>query len=156
MLKDFKTAPRLVSVLENAVVANGRLQGRKLDHGAFATPELSFDGRQIVFAWTANREHKWVFSPGTVFHLFKINADGTQLTQLTDGDVNDFDPCWLPNGRIAFVSERRGGHIRCFGDMQVRTYTLFSMQADGSDITPLSYYETSEWGPSVNNEGQLV
>ena len=156
VLKDFKTAPRLVSVLENAVVANGRLQGRKLDHGAFATPELSFDGRQIVFAWTANREHKWVFSPGTVFHLFKINADGTQLTQLTDGDVNDFDPCWLPNGRIAFVSERRGGHIRCFGDLQVRTYTLFSMQGDGSDITPVSYYETSEWGPSVNNEGQLV
>ena len=155
-LRNFKTSPRLVNVLENAVVANGRLQGRKLDHGAFATPDLSFDGRQVVFAWTANREHKWVFSPGTVFHLFKVNADGTQLTQLTDGDVNDFDPCWLPNGRIAFVSERRGGYIRCFGDLQVRTYTLFSMNADGSDLTPLSYYETSEWNPSVNNEGQLV
>lgn len=156
LLRDFKTAPRLVNILENAVVQNGRLKGRKLDHGAFATPDLSFDGRQIVFAWTANREHKWVFAPGTVFHVFKVNADGTGLTQLTDGDVNDFDPCWLPNGRIAFVSERRGGHIRCFGDLQVRTYTLFSMAADGSDITPLSYYETSEWNPSVNNDGQLV
>jgi hypothetical protein len=155
-LKDFKHSPRLVNLLEAAVVENGRLKGRKLDHGAFATPDLSFDGRRIVFAWTANREHKWVFSPQTVFHLFQVNADGTGLRQLTDGDVNDFDPCWLPNGRIAFVSERRGGHIRCFGDLQVRTYTLFAMNADGSDIQPLSYYETSEWNPSVNNQGQLV
>jgi hypothetical protein len=155
-LKDFKTTPRLVNILENAVVQNGRLKGRKLDHGAFATPDLSFDGRQIVFAWTANCEHKWVYAPGTVFHLFRINVDGTGLTQLTDGDVDDFDPCWLPDGRMAFISERRGGFIRCFGGLQVRNYTLFSMKADGTDIVPLSYYETSEWNPSVNNDGKLV
>ena len=156
VLKDFKTSPRLVNILENAVVQNGRLKGRKLDHGAFATPDLSFDGRQIVFAWTANSEHKWVYAAKTVFHLFKVNVDGTGLTQLSDGDEDDFNPCWLPNGRIAFVSERRGGFIRCFANLQVRNYTLFSMKADGTDIVPLSYYETSEWNPSVNNDGQLV
>ncbi len=156
LLKDFQTSPKLVNILENAVVQNGRLKGKKLDHGAFATPDLSFDGKQIVFAWTENREHKWVYAAKTVFHLFKVNVDGTGLTQLTDGDVDDFDPCWLPNGRIAFVSERRGGFIRCFGALAVRNYTLFSMKEDGSDIVPLSYYETSEWNPSVNNEGQLV
>ncbi|MEI6645631.1 MAG: hypothetical protein WCP12_06305, partial [bacterium] len=155
-LKDFKTSPRLVNLLENSVVQSGRLKGRKLDHGAFATPDLSFDGKRIVFAWTANREHKWIYAASTVFHLFSVNADGTDLTQLTDGDEGDFDPCWLPDGRIAFVSERRGGFIRCFGNLQVRNYTLFSMKADGTDIVPLSYYETSEWNPSVNNEGKLV
>jgi len=31
----------------------------------------------------------------------------------------------------------------------VRSYTLFSMLDDGSDITPMSYFETSEWNPSV-------
>lgn len=156
VLKDFKTSPRLVNLLENAVVQNGRLKGRKLDHGAFATPDVSFDGRRIVFAWTANSEHKWIYAAKTVFHLFSVNADGTGLTQLTDGDEGDFDPCWLPDGRIAFVSERRGGFIRCFWGLQVRNYTLFSMKADGTDIVPLSYYETSEWNPSVNNEGKLV
>ena len=155
-LNDFKSSPRLVNILENAVVQSGRLKGRKLDHGAVATPDLSFDGRRIVFAWTSNSEHKWVYAAKTVFHLFSVNADGTDLVQLTDGDEGDFDPCWLPSGRIAFVSERRGGFIRCFTDLQVRTYTLFSMKADGTDIVPLSYYETSEWNPSVNNAGQLV
>ncbi|MCX7009031.1 MAG: hypothetical protein NTY53_17580, partial [Kiritimatiellaeota bacterium] len=97
-----------------------------------------------------------MFAENTVFHLFKVNVDGTGLTQLTEGDTDDFGPCWLPNGRIAFVSERRGGYIRCFSGLAVRNHTLFSMQADGTDIVPLSYFETTEWNASVNHAGQLV
>ncbi len=157
IVKNYKTQPEIVNVLADSVVGNGRLKGRKLDYGAFATPDLSFDGRTIVFAWTENSEHKWIQSKKTCFHLFKVNVDGSNLVQLTDGAYNDFSPCWLPDGRIAFVSERRGGYIRCFAAyLKVRSYTLFSMNADGSDIVPLSYFETSEWNPSVNNDGQLV
>ena len=157
LLRNFKTEPEIVNILEDSVVQNGRLKGRKLDHGAFATPDLSFNGKTIVFAWTENKEHRWVASKKTAFHLFKVGVDGSNLVQLTDGPLNDFDPCWLPNGRIAFVSERRGGYIRCFAaTLKVPSYTLFSMQADGSDIQPLSYFETSEWNPSVDNDGRLV
>ncbi|MEI6499783.1 MAG: LamG-like jellyroll fold domain-containing protein, partial [Armatimonadota bacterium] len=157
VLQNFKTKPRVVNVLANSVVRNGRLQGQKLDHGAFTSPDLSYDGRTIVFAWTGNREHRWTYSKDTCWHLFRVNVDGSNLVQLTDGPFDDITPCWLPNGRIAFSSERRGGYIRCFAaSLKVRNYTLFSMKLDGSDITPLSYYETSEWHPSVNNEGQLV
>lgn len=157
IVRNFKGTPEIVDVLANSVVQNGRLKGRKLDYGAFATPDLSYDGQSIVFAWTENSEHKWVYSKKTCFHLFRVDVDGSNLIQLTDGAFNDFDPCWLPDGRIAFVSERRGGYIRCFAAyLKVRNYTLFSMRDDGSDIRPLSYFETSEWNPSVNNEGQLV
>jgi hypothetical protein len=157
LIRNYTTQPEIVDVLADAVVQNGRMKGQKLDHGAFATPDLSYDGKTIVFAWTANAEHQWIYSRDKSFHLFRVNADGTNLVQLTDGAYNDFDPCWLPDGRIAFVSERRGGYIRCFAaNLKVRSYTLFSMRHDGSDIVPLSYFETSEWNPSVNNEGQLV
>ncbi|MBM4081208.1 MAG: hypothetical protein FJ278_16010, partial [Planctomycetes bacterium] len=40
--------------------------------------------------------------------------------------------------------------------LKVRNYTLFSINADGSDIEPLSYFETGEWNPSVNHDGQIV
>lgn len=156
-IKDYKHHPEAVNILADSVVENGRLQGRKLDYGAFATPDLSYDGKSVVFAWTENAEHKWIYSEKKCFHLFKVNVDGTGLVQLTDGAYNDFDPCWLPNGRIAFVSERRSGYIRCFSAyLKVRSYTLFSMTDTGDDIKPLSYFETSEWNPSVNNDGQLV
>lgn len=157
IIRNYKGKPEIINVLGNAVVQNGRLKGCKLDYGAFATPDLSYDGKTIVFAWTENAEHQWIYSKKKCFHLFKVHVDGSNLVQLTDGAFNDFDPCWLPNGRIAFISERRGGYIRCFAQyLKVRTYTLFSMQEDGGDIRPMSYFETSEWNPSVNNQGQLV
>ena len=157
IVHNYKTQPEVVDLLAGSVAQNGRLKGTKLDYGAFATPDLSYDGKRIVFAWTENAEHRWIYSQKKCFHLFSVNVDGSDLRQLTDGDVNDFSPCWLPDGRIAFVSERRGGYIRCFAAyLKVRSYTLFSMRDDGSDITPLSYFETSDWNPSVNNDGQLV
>ena len=83
-----------------------------------------------------------------------MNIDGSGLEQLTDGTWNDFDPCWLPNGRIAFVSERRGGYLRC--GRVCPTYTLFDMGADGGNIRCLSYHETNEWHPSVTHDGRII
>ncbi|MFA7693584.1 MAG: hypothetical protein GX117_13310 [Candidatus Hydrogenedentes bacterium] len=156
-INSFKTRPEIVDILKDARVQKGRLKGQILDYGAFATPDLSYDGSSILFAWTENEDHRWIHTQERCFHLFKVNTDGSGLMQLTDGAYNDFDPCWLPDGRIAFVSERRGGYIRCFDAyLKVPSFTLFSMDEDGGDIQPLSYFETSEWNPSVNNEGQLV
>lgn len=157
LVRNYKGQPQVADVTGGAAVQDGRLRGARLDHGAFATPDLSFDGRTIAFAWTENTEHRWSYGAKSTFHLFRVNTDGSDLRQLTDGGHNDFDPCWLPNGRVAFVSERRGGHIRCFDEyLKVRNYTLFSIRDDGSDIVPMSYFETSEWNPTVNNEGQVV
>ena len=144
--------PKLTDILANAVVQNGRLKGQKLE-GSFLSPELSFDGKEILFAHTSCKDSDW--SSGRSFHIFRVNVDGTDLRQLTDGSWNDFDPCWLPNGRIVFISERRGGFGRCH-PRPVPTYTLFSMNRDGGDIVPLSYHETNEWNPSINNDGMIV
>ena len=148
--------PTVRNLLERARVENGRLAGQPLTPGAFLSPDLSYDGSEILFAYTQNSEHEWVWSPETTFNLFRVRADGTGLRQLTDSPYNDFDPCWLPNGRVAFISERRGGYIRCFALLHVPSHVLHSMKPDGSDIYPLSYYETSEWHPSVDNDGMLV
>ena len=157
----FGQQPQLVNLLENSVVENGRLQGQKLEGGSFLSPEVSWDGNTILFAysqaaaWDKYRgKEAYEWTPECSYHIFRVNADGTGLVQLTDGDWNDFDPCFLPNGRIAFVSERRGGYLRCGRHCPV--YTLFSMRDDGSDILCLSFHETHEWGPSVTNDGMLV
>ena len=150
-------SPKLVDILKEARVESGDMEGKGLTGGACLSPDLSFDGKKIVFAWT-NEYDK-------CFHLFRVNVDGSELVQLTDGRAadngytdashNDFDPCWLPDGRIAFISERRGGYGRCH-PRHVPTYTMYSMKDDGSDIVCLSYHETNEWHPSVNNNGQIV
>lgn len=146
--------PRLVDLLAGAVVTSGRLKGRTLQGCSVVSPSLSFDGRSILFAASECQGRDLEWKETSSYHLFKIRSDGTDLVQLTDGPTNDFDPCWLPGGRIALISERRGGYLRC--GRCCPTYTLFSMAADGSDITCLSFHETHEWQPSVDNHGKIV
>ena len=154
----FGKQPTVRNLLADATLADGRYKGRKLDFGGFLSPDLSYDAKQILFAWTEGKSSRgdWrSWTPESCFHLFRVNADGTGLTQLTDGEVNDFDPCWLPNGRVAFISERRGGFGRCHG-RPVPSFTLHSMLDDGSDIVRFSPHETNEWQPSVDNNGMII
>ncbi|HEX3020169.1 MAG TPA: hypothetical protein VHP36_07695 [Chitinispirillaceae bacterium] len=159
ILKGIKTNnPTLVDVLKNSKCTNGSFKGSNLAGGAFLSPDLSYDGKTILFAWSPSTDR--------CYHIFKVNIDGTGLTQITDGvslernflqnsNHNDFDPIWLPNGRIVFISDRRGGYGRCHTKGKP-TFTLHSMKEDGTDIIPLSYHETNEWHPSVDNSGKIV
>ncbi|MDX1286246.1 MAG: hypothetical protein R3182_14600, partial [Draconibacterium sp.] len=173
----FSKNPTVTDLFKNKKVDNGRLKGKLLKGGSFVTLDLNYDGKEILFAYTEakdmhkkeswknqfwtekeakkDKRHQYYWHPSTSYHIFKANTDGTTLTQLTDGKHNDFDPCFLPNGRIVFISERRGGFLRC-GARPNPTFTLHGMMDDGSDIIPLSYHETNEWGPSVNHNGMIV
>jgi len=102
----------------------------------------------------------YLWLPERVFHVFKADFDpetgkASNLKQLTFGRNNDFDPCFLPSGRIVFISDRIGGNQRC-GDRLCSTYTLHAMMPDGSDVMPLSYHDTNEWHPSVDNNGMVI
>jgi hypothetical protein len=142
----------------------GNLQGEPTVGGSFLAADVSFDGRQVAFAYveaTGDTRHRHHTDPtqghwaeGRCYHLFRVNADGTDLRQLTDGTWNEFAPCWLPNGRIAFISERRGGYLRC--GRTCPNYTLHDISAEGDDLRCLSFHETNEWHPSVTHDGRII
>ncbi len=151
----FSDNPTLRDVLTNAVCENGRFIGQKLNFGSFLSPSLSFDGKIIYFCHTEAAGPTYTWNEHTTFHIFKVSVDGTGLRQLTDGPVNDLFPYPLPNGRIVFISERRGGYGRCHARL-CPTYSLYTMNADGTDITLLSAHETNEWHPWVDNDGMII
>jgi hypothetical protein len=146
VLENFKTQALPVKLLAGIKVTSGAWQGRELT-GKFSGLELSHDGTELFFAATADQE---------VWHIFRIDLATKRLAQLTDGPDDDFDPCPLPSGRIVFTSTRRGGIGRCVLTPQSLTYTLHSMEPDGSDIVCLSFHETNEWAPTVGHDGKLV
>ena len=87
------------------------------------------------------------------YHLMAMNADGSGLTQLTDGPFHDFYPCPLPDGGVAFISTRCTARVFCFrGGSSV----LFRMDPDGGNIRPLSHASLSEWAPSVMTDGRII
>ncbi|MBT8036350.1 MAG: PD40 domain-containing protein [Verrucomicrobiae bacterium] len=169
----FGNQPETIDLLKKTTVNQGRLKGQKLDGGSYLSPELSYDGKRVFFSYvecTGKRGHRqhldhanqghW--SRGRCYHLFSFDLDptaaptmgGKNLRQLTDGTFNDFDPCLLPNGRLAFISERRGGYLRC--GRSCPSYTVYDMHPDGSDIRILSPHENNEWQPSVSHDGMIL
>ena len=100
-----------------------------------------------------------------------MNVDGSGLRQITgtaddpldgfDGRetvlIEDWDPCYLPDGGIAFISTRNQGGVRCHhGGRYCPTYTLYRCEYDGSDIRPMVYGEANEWDPSVLHDGRII
>ena len=161
--KPFSDAPTVRNVLEKSVCENGRYKTQSFtSKDGFLAPELSFDGKEVLFARTEiadneadRKRYSGQGSENNTYKIFRVKLDGSGLTQLTDGTWNEFDPCYLPSGRIMFISERRGGYGRCH-NRPVPSFTLHSMNADGSDIVMLSSHETNEWQPSVDNNGMAV
>lgn len=160
----FGDVPVARDLFAGATIGNGRLKGRTLEGGSVISLELDYDADEILFAWSEAQvpveptdltPKDALFKPESTYHLFRANVDGSGLTQLTDGPFNDFDPCYLPNGRICFVTERRGGFLRC-GVRPNPTYTLHGIDRDGGGLNTLSFHETHEWHPSVNNDGMIV
>lgn len=131
----------------------------RLPKGNYTTLALSYDARTLYFGFAERAEAKPDFySPERrCFHIWAVNTDGTGLRQLTDGCNDDFDPCPLPDGGIAFMSTRRGGFGRCHNPWEpLPTYTLHRMDADGANVRTLSFHETNEWHPAVLNDGRIL
>ena len=131
----------------------------RLPRGNYTTLALSLDARTVYFAFAQRASEKpdYYSSQRRCFHLFVMDADGGNLRQLTEGPNDDFDPCPLPDGGLAFLSTRRGGFGRCHNEWEpLPAYTLHRMPAFGGKVQTLSFHETNEWHPSVLHDGRII
>jgi hypothetical protein len=90
---------------------------------------------------------------GTGFHVCEIGVDGTGMRQITSGNCNDVDPCYLPDGRIVFVSDR-SGHQEYYH--QERSRNLYAMDADGANITRITFNPNQDYDPLVLSDGRIA
>ena len=120
LLKNFKSdSPRLECLTDGWPAGN------------FLRPELSYDGKKVLFAWCKFYEHvsgmrnkvdKEKLPEDAFYHLFEMNIDGSGLRQLTHGYYDDFDARYLPNGDILFLSTRKGTSLQAGKASAAATY----------------------------------
>ena len=122
-------------------------------HGSFWRPDLSWDGKKIVFCFKPHNEKS--------FHLYEINTDGTGLAQLTDGRFDDFDPIYLPDagssekgGHIIFSTTRSHTYVRCMPP--TNAFVLARCDRDGRNIYLISHNNEPDYLPSVTNDGRII
>jgi hypothetical protein len=114
--------------------------------GQVRDPQVHYDGRRIVFAYRkAGSEH---------YHLYEINADGTGLRQLTPDDpYDDFEPTYLPDGGIMFVSSRCKRWVNCW---LTQVAVLYRCDGDGGNMRPLSANTEQENTPWPLADGRVL
>jgi hypothetical protein len=155
--------------------------------GNFLNPDIDYDGRRILFAWcrhypelaaVPNKTEKDQLPEDAFYNIFEMDLDDGTVRQLTHGRYDDFDARYLPDGRIVFVSTRKGtalqanqasaqatvmatvpdSFVRCGGGNHrpVAVFTLHRMDADGGNLTAISAFENFEWLPAVANDGRIL
>lgn len=104
------------------------------------------------------------------YFLYEAALDGSWVRQLTgtaadaltaqDGRasviIEDNDPCYLPDGDIAFISTRSQTYGRCHGGRYNPAWVLHRCDAAGGHIRQLSFGNENEYEPSVIRDGRLV
>ncbi|MCK5175342.1 MAG: hypothetical protein KAR47_18250, partial [Planctomycetes bacterium] len=113
--------------------------------GGVRDPVVHYDGRTILFSWRKG--------DGEHYHLWKINSDGTGLKQLTDGDYDDFEPCWLPSGDIVFVSTRCNRWVNCW---VTQVAVMYRCGENGENIHPISANIEQDNTPWVLDDGRVL
>lgn len=132
-----------------------------MPEGSFLRPELSWDGKKVLFAYCRFYPHvpdlpdkakKSNLPEDAFYHIFEIDLDGTNRRQLTRGRYDDFDARVLPSGEIVFLSTRKGrsvqttrsgaeataaedlpdSYVRCGGD-DYRPVPVFTLHAMDAD-----------------------
>lgn len=131
--------------------------------------DLDFDAGHIVFAYSRAQSNEpppgWTVRQNTydfhrtldLLHLYEMRADGSDLRQITDGQWSDLNPCYLPDGAIAFESERCHFSLQCNEyDKDEPTTNLYSIRRDGTGLRRLSVTKDGDWYPRVLADGSLV
>ena len=113
--------------------------------GSVRDPQVHYDGRRIVFSYLKGG--------GSHYHLYEVNADGTDLRQLTDGDCDDIEPTYLPDGGIMFCSSRCNRWVNCW---LTPVAILYRCDGDGGNVRPISANVEQDNTPWVLPDGRVL
>ncbi|MDD3470637.1 MAG: hypothetical protein PHE53_11765 [Thermoguttaceae bacterium] len=126
-------------------------------HGVYSDPELSWDAKKILFCFKGK--------PDGSTDIWEIGIDGSGLRQITDATLacdayhgtlsgqHDISPAYLPDGRIILLSTRPSGLVPC---NNTGVAILHVMNADGSDMHPISVNNVNEFDPVVLPDGRIL
>ncbi len=147
--------------------------------GVFKRFDISYDGKKVLFDFrssstTGYRIYEADIATGTVrqitfpppnedslVRVYRCNntqcgTDGQSCNVTYHHGTDDMDPCYLPDGGVAFVSTRCQIGTPCDAADCFTTTNLYRIESDGSGMRPLSRSMASEFQPSMMPDGRIL
>ncbi|MFP4058229.1 MAG: SUMF1/EgtB/PvdO family nonheme iron enzyme [Candidatus Brocadiia bacterium] len=120
---------------------------RPKDGGYVGEVDLHWDAARLLFAKADKVSWK----------VWEMRADGSGLRQVSrmPDDVDAFDPCYLPDGRIVFGSTASYQSVPCWHGARWVS-NLYAMDPDGSHVRQLCFDQDHDFHPVVRSDGQVL
>lgn len=129
--------------------------------GDVSSPEVSYDGSQVVFSMRRFSDSSW--------NIWLLDVSSKQLTQvLPDDAFDDLHPHFLVDGRIVFSSDRQKqsreqqttNNIENFSYLDSKgrhkANLLHVMDADGSSVEQISFHVGHDRDVELLSSGKLM
>jgi hypothetical protein len=113
--------------------------------GSIRDPQVHYDAAKILFSYRK--------AGSEFYHLYEIATDGSALTRLTDGEFDDYEPTYLADDDIVFVSTRCRRWVNCW---KTQVGTLYRCDARGGHIRPISANTEHDNTPWPLPDGRLL
>jgi len=134
----YPAGSRIVVVSDPGEPGQVRVLSRGLERAG--APDLSPDGRRIVFAGSPSQQQGWT--------LFEAGVDGRRPVQILQIDKDCSDPAYLAGKRLIFTcAERRPAP---------RTWSLYTATLTGSDLTRITFGPGSAFDPTPLADGRIL
>lgn len=113
--------------------------------GSVRDPVVHYDARRVLFSYRK--------ASADSYNLHEIGVDGSGLRQVTSGPWDDYEPVYLPDGDILFVSTRCNRWVNCW---MTQVGVLYRCDANGRDVRPVSANTEHDNTPWVMPDGRIL
>jgi formylglycine-generating enzyme required for sulfatase activity len=111
--------------------------------------DLHWDDERVLFSMRGPKG-RW-----QVYEKYLSTPEAPRQLTGEQPDVDSYDACYLPNGRIAFTSTASFVGVPCVNG-SAHVANLYIMDGDGSNIRQLCFDQEHNWCPTVMNDGRIL
>lgn len=140
-----------------------------LGHGHVHGMDLSYDGKRVCFGFAKRPNNqppeKWLNRSASFelrneeepIHIFEMDLETRAIRQITDGEWSDLDPSYLPNGDIAFISERCATSLQCNEyDKDETSCNVYAVNPDTGEVRRLTVSKDGDYLCHTLDNGLLA
>ncbi len=124
----------------------------------YRPPNTSFIG-DLDLHWNADRLLFSAVGGNNAWHIFELTLNTAspprQITRNADNDINHYDACYLPDGRLALTCTALTYAVPCVNGSDP-VANLFRCDADGANLEALANDQEHAWNPTVLADGRLL
>lgn len=114
--------------------------------GSVRDCRLHYDAKKILFSYRKGTSDH--------FKLYEVDIDGKNLKLLPiTGDWDDFEPCYMPNGDILYISNRQPKTVQC---LFVPANNLHRWYSKENMIRNISVNPDQDDTPALLKDGRVV